>query len=115
MDTDETQINKNIRKEKFPICVSSVPICGRNLLPKLRQFFRAEVGEDLAVHLNHRRERLAGELDHFRHRLFIGDDINLLVLDAALVEPALRLVAPAAIRFDKETDFHELNGLLFVG
>ena len=43
---------------------------------------------------------------HKAQRWLIGDDINLLVLDAALVEPVLRLVTPAAIRFDEETDFH---------
>jgi hypothetical protein len=30
-------------------------------------------------------------------------------MDAALVEPVLRLVAPRAIRFDEETDFHGMQ------
>jgi len=91
------------------ICVSFVSICGFKLLPKLRQFFRTEVGEDLAVHINHRRERLTGQRDHLGHGLAVGDNVERLVFDAALVEPTLRLVAPAAIRFYEETDFHNEN------
>ena len=83
-------------------------ICGFQFLPKLRQFVWSEVGEDLAVHVHHRREALAGEIDHFRHGLAVRNHVERFVLDAALVEPVLRLVAPRAIRFDEETDFHKL-------
>lgn len=71
------------------------------LLPKLSQFFWAKIGEDLAVHINNWRERLAGKLDHFGHGLAVGNHVERFIFDAALVKPALRFVAPAAIGFDE--------------
>ena len=85
-------------------------VCGRKILrPKIFQLFRAEVGENFSIRLDHRRERLAGELDHFIHGRAVGNHVERLIFDAALVEPALPLVAPAAIRFDEETGFHGLG------
>ena len=82
------------------------------LLPKFCEFVRAEIGKDFSVRLQHRRERLAGELDHFRHGLTVGKHVERFIFEAAFVEPALRLVTPAAIRFDEETDFHNAKAII---
>src|SRR5581483_7227905 len=82
------------------------------LVPKRFQLFRPKVREDFPVHFDHRREFLAGEADHFVVGGFVSHDVDFLVVDPALVEPADRLVAPPAIRFDEEPDpfwFHAIH------
>jgi hypothetical protein len=76
---------------------------------KSRQLFRAEIRQYFSLHLQHRRHFLAGKADHFLKCRVIGDDINLLILDVMVVEPADRLVAPPAIWLDKQSDFHRGN------
>jgi hypothetical protein len=68
---------------------------------KFWQFFRAEIREDFSVHVQHRREFLAGKADHIGERRVVRDHVNLLVSDVVVVEPAHRLVAPTAIRLDE--------------
>jgi hypothetical protein len=42
--------------------------------------------------------------------LAIGDYVERLVFDAALVEPVLRFMTPWAKGFDEESDFHTAIG-----
>jgi hypothetical protein len=85
----------------FYSAVLSRLLSGRNLLPKHGQLVRPEIGEDFPIHLNHRRERLTGQANHFVECLRIGTDINGFVGDAPLREPIFGTIAPAAGVFDK--------------
>ena len=82
------------------------------LRPKSRQFIRPEVAQDFTVDIDHRRQSLAGKLDHFIVRGFVGNDIDGFIIDSSFVEPAFCFVTPPAIRFDEEADpfrFHSLT------
>ena len=85
---------------------------GRNqsFLPKTLeeagQFFRAEIGQDSAIDFEDGCEFLAGEAEHFLEGSVVRDDIDLLVLDIVLIQPARGFMAPAAIGFDEKAGFH---------
>ena len=51
-----------------------------------------------------------GKPDHFVVGSFVGDDVNLLILDPLVVQPALRSVTPPAVGLDEESNafwFHD--------
>src|SRR5437867_3342917 len=72
--------------------------------PELSELLRPEVGQDFAIHVNDRREVLAGEADHFVVGDFVGDDVNRLIYNAAIPQPALRAGAPSAKGLDEKSD-----------
>ena len=72
--------------------------------PEFGELVRAEVGEDFAIHINDGCQFLSGKLDHFVVSSLIGNDVDRLIIDAVLVKPAFGFVAPAAVRFDEQTD-----------
>jgi hypothetical protein len=78
----------------------------RNLFPKFFQFVGAEVGEDPAVHVNHRGQSLAGEADHFGVGPGIGDDVERFVGNAVFVQPVHGFMAPGTVGLDEKADFH---------
>jgi len=72
-----------------------------NRCPKPCQFFRAKIGEDFPINVDHGRIGLVGEVDHFSHGVAVGKDIERLIFDAAFVEPVLCFMAPGTVRFDE--------------
>jgi hypothetical protein len=83
------------------LCSIRVSSVAKILLPKLCQLFRAEIRQHLAIHVQHRREFLAGKADHLGERRVVRDHVQLLVGDVVVVEPAHRLATPTAIRLDE--------------
>jgi len=71
--------------------------------PEIRQLVGTEVGQNLAIHLDDRRQVLTGEPDHFIMSGFIGDDIDSFVIHFAVVEPTHRFAAPATVWLDKQS------------
>src|SRR5439155_11371230 len=54
-------------------------------LPKRRKFSRSEIRQNPAIHVNHRRLRLAGQPIHLVVSLLVRNDVQNLVLDAVIV------------------------------
>ena len=78
--------------------------------PEVCQLLGAEVGQDLAVHVQYRGEVLPGKPDHFVVSRFVGDDIHLLIPDSLFIQPVFRSVTPPAVRLDVESNpfwFHD--------
>jgi hypothetical protein len=78
--------------------------------PKLSQLVGAKVGEDFSVNFDHRSEVLSGQPDHLVERGFIGDHVDAFVLDAVVIKPLHRLMAPTTIRLNEQPNplrFHD--------
>jgi carboxymethylenebutenolidase len=74
-----------------------------------------KVSQNLAVHVNDRRQPLAGQGPHFFAGGGLGGDIERLEWEAARQEPFLGILAPTAPRLDKEADrsgFHTIGASL---
>src|SRR5215471_1415902 len=56
------------------------------LVPELGQLIRPEIGQKLAIHLDHRRQFLARKADHLVESRFIGNNIDFLVIYVVLIE-----------------------------
>src|SRR5579872_1667173 len=80
--------------------------------PKSGQLVRAEIRQDLSIHLDHRRQFLSGKPHHLRVCGIVLDDIEGFVFDPMRIEPMLGFVTPAAIRFDKQADFCRIHSLI---
>jgi len=75
------------------------------LIPKTSELVRAEIGENFAIHVNHGRKFLSGEIDHLIVSRLVRNHIHSFVVNLTLVKPTLSLVAPAAIWFHEQTNF----------
>src|SRR5688572_23357180 len=84
------------------------------LLPPHFKLVRTEVGEDLAIHVNHRRLGLTRKREHLLPRSSILDDIQCLVGDTMSIEPFAGFVAPTAERFDEEPDLFRFHSVMNV-
>lgn len=69
---------------------------------KRHQFLNPEVGEDMAMPIKSGCLGLAGESDHFIHRLAIAGDDDGIVVDALAVQVRSDFFAPRAGNFDVE-------------
>src|SRR5258706_4846886 len=74
------------------------------LLPEIRKLVRTEVRQDFTIQFNFRGKFLAGKADHFVISRFIGDNVDLFIVDAALIEPVGGLMAPTAVRLYEQSD-----------
>jgi len=80
-----------------------------DIFPEARQLFRAKIGQHLAIGFQHRRKFLAGKADHLIKGSFIGDDINLFVVNIVVIQPPHGFVTPPTIGFDEQTWFRFHN------
>ena len=69
-------------------------------LEKRNQFIHPEVGKHLTVPIHGGSFGLAGEFDHFKHRLAIAGDDESLYFDVLTLEIVDDFVAPRATAFD---------------
>jgi hypothetical protein len=82
------------------------------LFPKEFELFGIEIGEDFAININDRRERLAGKFEHFVAGGAIGGDVESLEGDLPFLKPVDGFVTPSAEWFDKQAHlvrFHTRN------
>lgn len=83
-----------------------------HFLPEARELLWPEVGEDFSIHIDDRRQLLAGEPYHFVKSRLVGDNIDLFIINTPLVQPAHCLMTPATIRLYEESNpflFHSIK------
>jgi hypothetical protein len=81
--------------------------------PEISQLFRPEIGQHFAIDLNHRRQFLSGQPDHFVKGLYASDDIHGFVFNPMGIHSIHRLVAPRAIGFDEKAGVHPPIWLMY--
>ena len=71
------------------------------LFPKRGQLFGPEIRQHPPVHVNHRRQFLAGQVDHFVISRFVTNHVNGFIFDTVLIQPLRRAMTPWTIGFDE--------------
>lgn len=73
-------------------------------LPEPSQLVRPEIGKDFSIHVNHRRQSLARELNHFVVSGLVSYHVNHFKLDVVIVQPMHGTMAPATVGLDKQAN-----------
>lgn len=82
-------------------------------VPEFLQLPYIEIRQDLAIYVDARRFGLPGQIHHFLLCFPVAGHVQLLEFDVPFLQPFDGFIAPAAPRFDEQTDFgwfpHKLN------
>jgi hypothetical protein len=79
-------------------------------LPERVELFRAEIGEDFTVHINHGCQILPAQLDHLIEGGIVRDDIQQIIIDPALIQPTHGTMTPTAVGLDEEANGSGTHG-----